>query len=235
MLVSTRYQTAKDAQQQLHNTVVELNGDVCHIELVGDWVYSIRGTTKLIAGKERKWKDRCVQKDISEMDLKLEPIHLGYINDGNHNAHYLQRKPVRKWKQGLYADYIRIKAHNLDKVRQAILGKHGAVRQLLLSKYFLDMFDGTYPSFYRAYTQVRIFQREAVAFDKHWAFRLIRDDVVPAMRFDQAKPKGEVGLIILEYKGDKVGVCEGEDIRIFKEFEYLTEPFIEAMIHASQR
>ncbi len=243
MKINSRYQTAADASQQLSNTTVVLDGKPCHITSVDGWTYVVKNVIPEKDGSYR-WSSRTNTQDISNCDLELVPIELGYVNDPMNIACYLQRKPLRKWKQGLYAEYLRIKTST--KSNNNPLKRFGnqfgldKVKNILKGKCFLDMYYGIYPSFYRAYTQVRFFNHQSVAFNHHWAFK--SGEVVGKLR-QQNHPEPPKGRdepikppemeVFLEYKGDIVGECEGANLRLYKKHEYLTETFIEAMIHAS--
>lgn len=236
MLVKERYATANDAQQQLHNTIVVLDGTPRHIYLSEDWQYKSRRV--LDNRKDIRWSEKSDLISIRNMDLTLEPIKLGYINDHNGVARYIQRKPLRKWKQGLYPEYLTIKnGLNLG------LGRNISeyIRGLLQSDGFIQMYYDKYPSFYRAYVDVRMLNKNSMAFHRHWAFaRAELDDKVMRRgaaaiglhrpRAGEIAPNVEVNLL---YKGEVVGECDGANIRMYKKFEYLLEAFTEAMIHAS--
>jgi len=228
MLIKQRYLTPEDASQQLNNTTVVLDGQPCHIILVRSWLYNIRCSVK-DKDNTYHWADNLSIEDISRKDLQLEPIKLGYINNKNATAKYIQRTPIRKWKQGLYAGYIKIKEPIQTQQR---LRNKTTVQGLMEDDGFLQMFYKTYPTFYRAYTQVNFFKQDSVAFHLHWAFRGEGNNNQIPRAIGQPLLPGE-RRITLEYKGDVVGECDESHIRIFDKFKYLTETFIEAMIHAS--
>jgi hypothetical protein len=232
MLVKDRYDSSRDAAQQLHNTYVVLDGEILHIEQVDGWEYASRGTSKRRDGS-LTWKTRRATINIRNMDLQLEPIKLGYVNYRG-NAYYLQRKPLRKWKQGLYGDYLRIKR---DENRVAAVKKNGGIgigklagmphpKQVLQTPEFLQMFLNKYDSFYRAWTQVRLLQKDGCAFSRNWAFTRER-------KKELINPMGDNNDYFLEYKGTRVGVVDEDTVTILNDYKYLSEDFVEAMINAS--
>jgi hypothetical protein len=226
MKVRERYATSRDASQQLHNTYVVLDGTLCHIECVDGWVYNIRSATPRRDGA-LTWKQRREEKSIKEMDLQLEPIKLGYVNYSN-TAVYLQRKPLRKWKQGLYAEYLKIKSSASAGLANGV--KRGAgifnTKTVVASRSFLDMYADNYPSFYRAWVQVRLLHFSSAAFHRNWAFTRARSR-------EAAMFMGGGEEYHLEYKGTRVGKIEEDEVVLNNEYKYLSEDFVEAMVNAS--
>ena len=229
MEVCKRYASSADAHQQLHNTFVELDGDLCHIEGNDGWIYTARQVVK--EGKHRRWSKVTKNINIKNMDLNLQQFPLGYVNYDK-SAYYLQRKPLRKWKQGYYADYLTTVKNLEDKIKPQPLAAHQlrerpklhpTTRTIAHSSAMIDLYDNNYPSFYRAWVMVRLLEHQSVAWHRHWAFQ----------RKEVKRGRGYSEECWLMYKGKHVGSVKDGKVVINHKFRYLTEPFVEAMIHAS--
>lgn len=231
MRIGDRYADANDANQQLHNTLVELDGELCHIEMVEGWKFSIR---KVITdGKKRRWSKKVEHAFIKDMDLNLQQFKLGYVNYMG-KSYYLKRKPLRKWKQGFYHDYMRL-------IKNDVLGeqpnpmkiqprnqiqKRGSpdMSNIFHSQAMVDLYDDNYPSFARAWIMVSLMDKESVAWHRHWSFA----------GYPVKKNRRYETEFCLLYKGKIVGTVRKGDVFLKHEFRYLTETFVEAMIHASE-
>ncbi|MCP4364974.1 MAG: hypothetical protein GY800_06700 [Planctomycetes bacterium] len=227
MKINERYSSSVDANQQLSNTYVELDGELAHITAIDGWNYWVKKPIDALGGK-RKW-GIAAQTNIKECDLNLEPIKLGYMNYRG-SAYYVQRKPLRKWKQGIYIDYLEMATP--DKPQQHL--NNGLVRRnghappmmsnLFTTGSLIEMYDNDFPNFVRAFSEVNILGGESSAWSREWAFRkLVQHDGYGGMKHE----------ISLDYKGKKVGEVQGGNVVIYHQFKYLTETFVEAMIHAS--
>lgn len=227
MKIGDRYQNSDDANQQLHNTLVELDGELCHIERVEGWTFQIRKVVE--ANKQRRWAKKIELKHIKDMDLNLQQFPLGYVNCGD-NSYYLKRKPLRKWKQGFYHEYMQL-VYNEEKHNPQLAGLKKAaplpggsfVSKLFHGQSMVDLYDNNYPTFARAFVMVSLMNKRSVAWHRHWAFS--RTDVI--------KNRMRANEFNLLYKGKIVGRVQKGDVFLKHEFRYLTEPFVEAMIHAS--
>lgn len=228
MLVKDRYGSTDDAKQQLHNTIVELDGDMCHIERYDGWQYSVRRV--VTEKKKRRWAKVTNTMDISEMDLNLQQFSLGFVNYRD-NAIYLARKPLRKWKQGFYHEYLEAINPAQEQPRQVDPGRWPLKRKVGVEPFrimhdqaMVDLYDDNYPSFQRAWVMVSLLGKKSVAWHRHWAF----------LRIDRANGRHMERQYDLSYKGKIVGQVIQGNVVLKHEFRYLTEPFVEAMIHASQ-
>ena len=221
MLVSERYNSANDARQQLHNTLVELDGELCHVDHYDGWEFKVRRAVTY-KGK-RKWAARIESMSIKDTDLTLQQFSLGYVNYNGH-AMYLQRKPLRKWKQGFYYEYLTV-ADDAD-VRKA--KPYGVtIHHIFQSPSIIDLYDNVYPSFVKAWTNVSMLDDSSSAWHKHWAF-----GTAPTNNGGMLLAKRKKQHTLL-YKGKIVGHVLNGDVILNHRFRYLTEPFIEAMIHAT--
>jgi hypothetical protein len=234
MKINERYSNAADAQQQLHNTYVELDGQLAHISYGEGWSWLVERPEESVGGR-KKW-GKPEMEDISELDLNLEPLKLGYMNlDGD--AAFVQRRPLRKWKQGIYIEYLEVVKPEAEEAKRAMgigdiikqraagypLQKQMPLQNLFRSDAIINAFDNKYPTFTRAYVDVRLMGKRASAWGREWAFRSEvgkgRHPMEPA--------------IAIDYKGRKVGeVVDGKSV-LYNRYKYLTETFVEAMIHAS--
>lgn len=220
--VIERYPEHGDLYQQLHNTLVELDGELCHIVIADGWEYHIRRPVR-DAGRVQ-WGPAELE-NIKEADLNLEPFPLGYVNFERDCA-YLRRKPLRKWKQGLYADYLEY-VYPKDHRR--------AHRVSLTHTGMIDLYDNNYPTFRRAWTEVFLFERPAMAWHRDWAFQhntKKKRGLVP-LAGGLGKLKREPPEVELMYKGRRVGKVVDGNVMIDHEYRYITEAFVEAMIHAT--
>ena len=217
MKLSERYKDANDAYQQLHNTYVELNGELCHLNYVDGWKYNIKRVVEKFG--KRSWGRASMGESIKNEDLLLEPIKLGYMNE-RRSAVYAQRKPLRKWKQGIYIEYL----EDVDPTAKGEVARRARtdiIANAFRGTGFIEMYDGNYPSFVRAYTLTALMDNYSTAWHRDWAFRIDR---------------GRDGLktqVALDYKGKQVGEVVSGSVVLRHEFRYLTEAFVEAMIHAS--
>lgn len=222
MLVGERYNNSNDAYQQLHNTYVELDGELCHLALVEGWNFHVKSVIEDDYGK-RVW-GIAKTKNIKDCNLNLEPIKLGYMNSGS-TAVYVQRKPLRKWKQGIYTEYLEIggvKDEAVNGVVKRRVVRNDVIHRCFTGEPIIKLFDNAYPSFARAYTQVSLLRYHSAAFHRDWAFARLPVD-----------PETRESCIALEYKGKPVGEVIAGNTVIYNQFKYLTEAFVEAMIHAS--
>lgn len=231
MRVGDRYASHDDASQQLHNTLVELDGELCHLEKYDGWSFTIRRV--VVDGKKRRWAKKLETRNIRDADLNLQQFPLGYVNFHN-AAYYLKRKPLRKWKQGFYHEYMNLIVNetSVNPGKKPALPRGHALVQargvptvgnVFHDQAMVDLYDQNYPSFTRAWVMVSLMQYKSVAWHRHWAFST--EDIV----HNRARRKA----FFLLYKGKIVGRVEGGDVILKHEFRYLTEPFVEAMIHAS--
>ena len=225
MKVRERYQSSDDAYQQLHNTLVELDGDLCHIQREEGWNYAIRRVVK--EGKARRWSKRQEYLSIRDMDLNLQQFPLGYVNYMG-ESYYLTRKPLRKWKQGYYHEYMRLLSNQRPKNQPALkfpvrkrLQPHP--QNIFHHQAMVDLYDQNYPSFMRAWVMVSLMDKWSVAWHKHWAFQKV----------ETVKNRRRANDFHLMYKGKNVGRVVDGNVILNHEFRYLTEPFVEAMIHAT--
>lgn len=238
MKLNERYDTYGDAVQQLHNTYLELDGDFVHLSHHDGWDFTVQKVT--INGEGRRvWSNDRQITDVSEMDLTLDPITLGYINY-QQSTYYIQRKPLRKWKQGLYIEYLKVASgsHKGGIYRGAGGNPASLIKSLFATNSVIRMYDNEYPAFGDAYMMVRTLKKNSAAFHREWAFRKIKSSPQPKMRLGAAArvrdnnelPDMEMAL---DYKGREVGKVSGGNVILQNKFKYLSEAFVEAMVNAS--
>lgn len=228
MKICERYKDSHDVQQQLHNTLVELDGDLVHLTYSEGYTYSVRKVIR--KDGTARWSRNQAMRNIKEAELNLEPVPLGYVNNRS-NAYYIRRKPLRKWKQGLYADYLEVTGQGkIDPYRRAV-HKQVGVAHLFADDSFIDMYDDRYPTMVRAWVSIVHFGKDSVAWHRNWAFaKTAGKKVIPR--------RGGIGIgaeydYHVGYKGKTVGKVLHGNVMLSPEYRYLTEAFVEAMIHAS--
>lgn len=228
MLVGERYASSDDASQQLQNTLVVLDDELCHLNRIEGWNYHILRVVQ--DGKHRRWAKQLRTDNIQHMDLALQQFQLGYVNY-NKTSYYLKRKPLRKWKQGFYHEYLSLVENQLPADPELQM-KHPwakkimnmpTVAKLMISQSMVDLYDNRYPSFRRAWVMVSMMDYDSVAWHRHWAF----------VRRSTRQGRRNIPVYSLHYKGKLVGNIVEGTVTLKHEFRYLTEPFVEAMIHAS--
>lgn len=149
-------------------------------------------------------------KDISKADREQVIISLqdkgwdwkgvkaGYINR-NKSCCYVERIPVRKWKHGLHTSNIMVSGR-------------GFPREVIYTPEFGDCVKGLYPSHADCLKKMKANKTlRGYAFSRHYALT-----------------KGELDLIWLMYRGEKVGWVEGNDSVLSEEYFYLHEDLTEA-------
>jgi len=136
---------------------------------------------------ERGISDEAEMKKLKSFKEDLSAIPLGYVNhDGA--AYYLQRMPIRRYKQGINSRNVRACYEGRD-----ILGSDSKI-SLLRGSGFYHMYNSDYPSFEQALDMIGKGGGAFTAFCRTWA--VLKDGV-------------NIGLM---YKGRKVGVVEKGDM-----------------------
>lgn len=229
MIIGERYGSANDAQQQLHNTYVEMNGDLCHLRQHEGWNFAVRSIKKK-KGK-RQWGIEDLV-DIKLADLTLSPIPLGYINNAL-TTYYVQRKPLRKWKQGLYVEYlefVREAAHTPKRLYARDKGYKATLDSLFKSDGLVDMYDNNYPSIEEVYLSIITGKHIAKAFHREWALR--KENKGAPVHRPNVEESFKDTKVMVEYKGKDVGKIVGGDVILQHQFKYLSEAFVEAIVNA---
>lgn len=185
------YDNVQYAADRLSDTVIRYKGKTVYLSHKGMWNYvaldlATRGSCDI---------------DIRDKDVDISPLPLGYVNY-QVNAYYVQRKPERRWKQGLSPTSVVFH-------RKGILG--GA--DLVISKEFSDCVNNIYPSVGDTVNKLVVGEAASIAFSRD--FCLVCNE------------RGRD--LILEYKGVTVGTCNGEAFRLNIKYSYLKEALEEAL------
>ena len=212
MKIYERYLNSSDAAQQLNHCLVVLDGSPYYLSHVDEWKYSVLRVLGSLEENNIRWSTRTSILDIKRMELNQTLPSLGYVMFLNRPV-YLKRKPLRKWKQGLYAEYLTHK-YQVD--------KHGTIKisykDILSSGAFLNMFYDVYPTFKQAYASLVFLQEGPKAFHKNWAIYRNFDKVSRSY------------IIEIEYKGETVGSITEGTIRLKREYRYLSEELTEVIV-----
>lgn len=113
---------------------------------------------------------RAVERNIEPLDdnLDISSPELGFIN-GEYNAYYLMRVPLRKYRQTLEQNAI------FESILQTggFYNEHGGRGSVMLyTKYFRDSYTNNYPSFDEAVKLLTDEKMESVALNRHVAITL---------------------------------------------------------------
>lgn len=185
----------EDARMRLLNSVVRFKDQAVTITDInaGLTVYF----TYLATGNASK-------AAIESRDWDWSPVPTGYVNTNRH-AVYVERMPVRKWKQGLHRDNTKIRGE----------GQRLIDRDIIFSKHFAQTVKMKFPKYKDALKDVTNNKYKSRAFSLHYS--LDRD---------------EIGLLWLMYRGFKVGWYAGEIFQFGDGFGYLQEELDNAIQEA---
>ena len=141
--------------------------------------------------------------------FSTKPSPLGYMNRGE-SCYYLQRMPVRKYKQGLHDAALRVVSNG----KRAGVGRN-RLSFMYESVGFLQMWVGNYPSLLEVKAMLRTGDYVSQAFGREWALGY-RDDKT----------------YTLFYKGNDVGYCgvDGGEFVLDDRRKYLQEALMEVVI-----
>lgn len=197
------YHSVRDAQARLQNVFIRINGEACLIETIID------GDNPLVHYYPVGMRSSGSRKlmGISLKDLpkvgSLNNLTLGYINFP-FDAYYLRRIPAQTTKQGVAINHIQ--------------GWQEGGFSWNEKPDFKGMFDNIYPSFEQAKEELLKNEEEIQgrAFHKHFKLKNLED----------------MDEIILEYKGNKVGLLTDNKkaIRLSPKMSWLRETLEEEMI-----
>lgn len=151
------------------------------------------------------------QTRTCELDdtFSIKPFPLGYINRGE-TCYYLQRMPVRKYKQGLHDGALRVGVNGEAK---------RAIRNRTLFLYegvsFYNMYFDIYPPLLEVKAMLRTGDYHSQAFGREWSLG-IRDNTTHS----------------LYYKGNEVGfyVKESGEFVLDEKRKYLQEALMEVVV-----
>lgn len=176
----------QDAHMRASGTVVRFNGKPVYIkdvqteggELLVNFVYLLTGRKSTARLSDELWN--------------WKPVPTGFVNTGD-KVFYVQRKPVRKWKQGLSRDNC------------SVFPKALGMQEMFKSKQFGRTVMRDYPSYKEAFAKVRS-EGGQVAFHP-----------------DLAISRSKVGPIYLLYRTDTVGWLEQGELILGDDWSFLKE------------
>jgi hypothetical protein len=184
------FDNKRDAEMRINKSVVMYKKRPVYITGISEKLYC---TAHELGdpGAEHRFK-------VTSRLLDLKPVKTGYLNL-ERNTVYLVRTPVRRWKQGLNAENIRIHA---DVAGGARLLDTVSMRNCILN---------AYPKYPEAIASIREGWR-SIAFHRHYAMSA-----------------GPAGLVFLLYRGDKVGWIKDDSPVISDEYRFIEEELQEVI------
>jgi hypothetical protein len=201
------YETQEEAKMRLEGTVVMYDERPCFVREI------IQADQDLVARLNPMPRMRDdLPVNIKDEKLVARGLRLGYVNYGARGVVYVERMPVRRYKQGICRDNLYFKLHNNPGVGnnqrdywQALLGR----------KEFTDMLVNAYPSVDKCIDELNAGgDKKAAAFAREFALE-----------------KDELGLFFLYHKGNKVAWGEPTTgYTLPSEYMYLREVLQEAGI-----
>ena len=191
-----KYDKADYAKERLSNTVIRINNKVVYVSHREGWNYEVYDL------KSRETE----VVDLRKADVDLNPVPLGYINKGG-SAYYTTRRPVRRWKQGLDQEALRVIVGDNDV-------RHAMVMGLLTSTSIVDCIENKYPSINKAVTSIAKGGCSSMAFCRSFAIGNL---------------KGKRGTYTLLYKGTGVGLVTKKGVDLSSKYSYLKESIEEVL------
>jgi len=188
------WRSVEDAQMRLTGCVVRYKDDPVYIHSVNH--SEARG---IYASLSILGTDDQVRRGVNDPEWDYRPIPTGYMNYG-HNAFYITRIPIRKWKQGLHADNV----VSLPGTRR--------VMDLVRTEEFKSVVKNLYPTFDDINKMVRLGMKGG-AFHRKFCLRRGMYAKVP----------------MLEYMGEVVGMVQDGKPELLPQFLFLTEELQEAV------
>lgn len=171
-----------DLGQKLHDTVCRYKGQPVWIKVRDGEIhgYELPGAGKLIG--------RIMKDDV---DFDISNVPLGYVNSANRGekVYYLTRIPVRRTKQGLSNQNLKL--NSLPKL--PFNGKLAGATSILISNGFVDMVNNSYPQLEDAMKLLR----------KNLVEHGIEGQI--AIRRDIALSIDKAGIVFVYYKNDYIG------------------------------
>lgn len=182
------YESANDINQRLTGSVVRYKGEPV---LVGE-VVGAKGHVSIT----HLYTDE--NERVLYTDLDLTPVPLGntFVNG---NVAFIQRKPARKWKQGLSNDNMNVKS--FVPVRGLRNTSDAVIRTI----------KGEYPSIEDAFQKVRSGEYQGCPFSREWA----------VVMYD-----GDLSIV---HRGEIVGYVTDKTIKLMPEKYYLQESLCQSL------
>lgn len=171
-----------DLGQKLHETICRYKGHPVWVKIREGQEIHLYKTNDV----QQRWA--IISKDDADFDISNVP--LGYINGSQEKrVYYLTRVPVRRTKQGLSSQNLRI--HNLPGFNDAL--RKPTYNQIMFSPGFADMVLGKYPPLETVMKELRTNLKNKGDFGQMAVSREI------ALSIDK------VGLIFVYYKNEYIG------------------------------
>lgn len=205
-LKGDKYETLEEIKFRLEQTIVLYDGKPVYIGRVNMPGEQDAGEIARVYFKELPLKEggpKEVRKYLSSRKFDLTPFKMGYFNH-NGRAVFASRTPVRQNKQGLSKQSLVLKTLGLN----PITDREVSFTEVVTSQGFIDMIEGSYPSFDGA---VPLLKEDAGSVALSQSFALSFDD--------------DLGIFILFHRGIKCGlVLEGDrGVRLAAKYGFLKE------------
>lgn len=176
-----------DANMRLRDSIIRLRGNGFHVESVSDDWY-IRGMD--LISREGFYLP------LEGEPWNFSPVPCGWVN-GRHKIIFVERMPVRKWKQGLHKDNIKTIPDEISK-------------NIIFTSMFGQTIANLYPGFEECFNAVQTKEREGQAFSRDYAIF-----------------RSRLGIPFLVFRGDRVGWFEQNTAVFGEGWEFLKEEFEE--------
>lgn len=182
-----------DAQMRTAGSIVRWKGDPVYIKEV-----YINDNRKVAARMVNLRTGKQHRSILASKDWDWTPVPTGFVNVRS-RTFYVSRVPIRKWKQGLHRDNVKIVPQN------------PGGRDIIRTAEFAACVRRDYPSFEECMT--RLDDKIAVS----WAFHP-----------EWAVERDPSGLTWLLHRSRKVGWLQDDEAKLGEEYGYLKESYAEA-------
>lgn len=226
MAIDNIYDNLEEAQFRLAGTVVTYDSKPCYVQNVeehrdGIIRLQIVPLPHNVGRGVRENRDdidedsnlfpagALIRKKINSPKFnRFRTMPLGYMNyfDNGRNgarvtmAHYVERIPVRRSKQGLSQEGCRMKTVT-EQMQVTFAG-------MIASQAFYEMAIGEYPSYEEAYQ------------------RLVTGSCIAVTR-DFAVYRDQDGFPYLLHQNKKIGICSRDTVTLGRNFQYMREEIVE--------
>lgn len=193
------YDTLHDANMRLSDCVVMQGADPVYInEVRGDDQDQVAVYTRLADGVPGTLP-------LTRANFDITPVRTGYVNLRD-TCVYVQRLPVRRWKQGLNRENSQTAPLSREEHRDIVM-------DVLNSREMAATILNEYPAMPEALQAVQEGRSQCSAWHRHFAFARDRD----------------VGLVWLYYRNDKIGWMQDGEPVLGAQYTYLNEELQGAM------
>jgi hypothetical protein len=151
------FDTREEAAMRLDGTIIQgPNGPV--------YVKTMETNSRIVYREFRKLGGLSNSSKTCELDegFCIKPFPLGYMNRGD-ACYYMQRMPVRKYKQGLYDGALRVVING-----EGAQGLRNKTPFLYEGEGFYNMFMGKYPSLIDVKHLLKTGDYKSQAFAREW-------------------------------------------------------------------